>query len=957
MGKLFVKKAIVYILFSALSAFFVFGRTIRLPKLSGRHYEIYETKGLNASSYGELLNLLAEKCGWEFEWVDIPEGTYYRELVRGRVDLAYDITKTDARIGEGAFFSNYPCGTEYQVLAARMGDSRYNMGNLKTLDGAVVGYYATDPFQKQKLDEIEKEFNIHLKKYAIFPGQDSHNLLIKETIDLRVTLGSFPLSDEKVVYNFVHYPVYFATFDPSIKADLDRAYQTLTDEDPLFRLSILMKNNNIPTYDFSNFTEEEQAFVVSSEKILVTENNILPVFSNINRNFWDKISDISGLEFEQAEDIVASKEEALRESTIFKMTYSREMEEKGVLFTTPFASIPIRVICSPDVSLNNIEKPYMYDRHFNAFSNDRATIAITANILKFLPYFREKFRPFDYRLCDSVDECLELASQGQVDGALVEDFFLLRINDIEDYPRLKNQTKISYRVPLCIGVYEGDKSALIVSMLNKTFSQLPFEFYSSLLDEWGMYTKAKTARSVKKFWILLGFALAAILVVIQTTIFSLLKAKKYKKKIETDPLTGLLSGEGFKSRANRLLELNPRIPFIMAEVNIRNFSLVNQVNTATYGDQMLKVVANELQKLEGKKSTSLLARTYADSFYVLQKSSPNVSDGVRHVHHLLQTVQASLSVKGMPAVIHGGCAFSASEKRLLEADSMMMQSSYARKSSSNGIYSNLALFDDQVHKQWELEQKIESSVKQAFADREFFVVYQPKVSLTDGKIKGAEALVRWKSKDYGIVRPDIFIPVFEKNGYVSKLDFYVYQCVFEYLDEQKKAGKPLVPISVNVSRLHHDPAHFVNNFVSKFSEYSLDPSLVELEIVERFAGMSNERLVRMTELLRQAGFKVNMDDFGSGESSLNMLSEIPVDVIKFDQRFLRQAEKSKDSMIILTQMVSMVRELCKTSVCEGVETKEQVEILKRIKCDLAQGYFYSKPLMVDDFTAYVASHI
>ena len=287
----------------------------------------------------------------------------------------------------------------------------------------------------------------------------------------------------------------------------------------------------------------------------------------------------------------------------------------------------------------------------------------------------------------------------------------------------------------------------------------------------------------------------------------------------------------------------------------------------------------------------------------------------------------------------------------------MMQSSYARKSSSNGIYSNLALFDDQVHKQWELEQKIESSVKQAFADREFFVVYQPKVSLTDGKIKGAEALVRWKSKDYGIVRPDIFIPVFEKNGYVSKLDFYVYQCVFEYLDEQKKAGKPLVPISVNVSRLHHDPAHFVNNFVSKFSEYSLDPSLVELEIVERFAGMSNERLVRMTELLRQAGFKVNMDDFGSGESSLNMLSEIPVDVIKFDQRFLRQAEKSKDSMIILTQMVSMVRELCKTSVCEGVETKEQVEILKRIKCDLAQGYFYSKPLMVDDFTAYVASHI
>ncbi|MBQ1794202.1 MAG: EAL domain-containing protein, partial [Treponema sp.] len=252
---------------------------------------------------------------------------------------------------------------------------------------------------------------------------------------------------------------------------------------------------------------------------------------------------------------------------------------------------------------------------------------------------------------------------------------------------------------------------------------------------------------------------------------------------------------------------------------------------------------------------------------------------------------------------------------------------------------------------------IERCIDEAFERNEFFVVFQPKISLADGKVKGAEALVRWNSSLHGFVNPSVFIPVFEQNGYVTRLDFFVYQKVFEYQQEQIQQGRPVVPISVNVSRLHQNPEKFVSAFTSKFNQYSLTPDCVELELVERFAGASDKILIQLTELLRGAGFKVNMDDFGSGESSLNMLSEIPVDVIKFDQRFLRQAQTSKDSLIILSETMNMVRKLGKLTVCEGVETEGQVEMLRSMDCDLVQGFFYSKPLSKDAFTGYVARNI
>ena len=231
------------------------------------------------------------------------------------------------------------------------------------------------------------------------------------------------------------------------------------------------------------------------------------------------------------------------------------------------------------------------------------------------------------------------------------------------------------------------------------------------------------------------------------------------------------------------------------------------------------------------------------------------------------------------------------------------------------------------------------------------------MNLQTGKIEGAEALVRWKGENNVLIPPNVFIPVLERNGMVGILDHYVYNRVFKFMNRLQRENVPLVRISMNMSRLNHNTLEFVNELDILRERYEIDRQYVELEIEERFAGAGDDFLKDLIHRLHATGYMVSMDDFGSGQSSLNMLSEMPVDVVKIDQRFLMQAEYSQESRIILSYMVRMVNELGKESLCEGVETETHVQLLRDMGCRLAQGYYYSKPITEDEFKQFILDHI
>ena len=291
---------------------------------------------------------------------------------------------------------------------------------------------------------------------------------------------------------------------------------------------------------------------------------------------------------------------------------------------------------------------------------------------------------------------------------------------------------------------------------------------------------------------------------------------------------------------------------------------------------------------------------------------------------------------------------------------LISRASFAKSTIKENALQQFAIYDEKLLQKSKNENFIETHMETALANKEFFVMYQPKIDLATEKVVGAEALVRWQSPKLGFMPPNSFVPLFERNNFIVKLDFYVYEEVFKFIRRCMDKGEPTVPISVNVSRNHDKPDKFVHAFTGLLKKYNITPAQVEVELLER-ATLDKNLLREITIMLQKEGFKVAMDDFGSGESSLNMLSSIPVNILKFDRSFLfandavnGRLDETAESFI--QTLVVLGKNLKKQTIFEGVETEEQRDFLRKIKCDQVQGYFYSKPLREDEFIQFLKKH-
>lgn len=247
------------------------------------------------------------------------------------------------------------------------------------------------------------------------------------------------------------------------------------------------------------------------------------------------------------------------------------------------------------------------------------------------------------------------------------------------------------------------------------------------------------------------------------------------------------------------------------------------------------------------------------------------------------------------------------------------------------------------------EKRIESSMESALTERQFKVYLQPKYSFQTGRMVGAEALVRWVHPTKGMIRPDWFIPVFEKNGFVLKLDQFIWQEVAALLHKRQAAGLPVVPIGVNFSRLHLDDPQFIESISAVAAQAGVDTKWLEVELTESVVFGNAERMKQVLDGLHAKGFSVAMDDFGAGYSSLNVLKNLDFDCVKLDKEFLARGEGNPRMRQVIGGLVQMIKALGSHIVAEGVETQEQADFLRGIGCDTAQGFLYSRPLPMDEF--------
>lgn len=409
-----------------------------------------------------------------------------------------------------------------------------------------------------------------------------------------------------------------------------------------------------------------------------------------------------------------------------------------------------------------------------------------------------------------------------------------------------------------------------------------------------------------------------------------------------DTLTGILGPDGFFSSARELIDKSPKKEFAVVLMNVERFKTINDIYGRGQGDMLLRYIARTLASLV--KQDGVYGRLSGDSFAVCIpfEQKEELSRLAERILYKMQKYNLGYSVN----IALGICV---AEDRAVPVSVLCSWANRALQTARGGARRKWAFFDETLRGRRDREQMVERVMESALKDGQFEVYLQPKVMISTRSVIGAEVLVRWNHPQEGLLSPDLFVPLFERNGFIIRLDESIWEQTCRMLRSWMDRGIPPIPVSLNVSRIHAYNAGFAEKLMWTMDRYHIPCQLIELELTERVFTEDDEKLYDMMKLLKQEGFSISMDDFGAGHSSLNMLKNAPIDAIKLDQAFLREGFSTPRGAVILRNMVSMAKQLEMHVVAEGVEQQNQVEFLKRIGCPAAQGYYFSKPLPVDQF--------
>jgi diguanylate cyclase (GGDEF)-like protein len=392
----------------------------------------------------------------------------------------------------------------------------------------------------------------------------------------------------------------------------------------------------------------------------------------------------------------------------------------------------------------------------------------------------------------------------------------------------------------------------------------------------------------------------------------------------------------FKEFSNYVMSVYKETPFVIYRFDISNFRYINEAYGHKRADEVLSACINIFADIFSDKE--LCVRMNADQFLAII-----VND--KYVQQKMEQARGY----GIKYPIKFKTGIYQIRKHDHDIDIMIDHANVARKSLSGDEKDSTMVYSEKIVNDMRKIDKIESEMQHALASGEFKVYIQPKWDIGSNTICGGEALVRWIKPDGTMVYPDEFIPIFENNGFIEKLDFFMLERVCESMRQAMNERRAIYPISVNQSRVFLHSPDYVDNVTKIVKNYDIPAGYVELEITETVFDDEKNQMINTLNMLRKVGLRFAMDDFGSGYSSLNILKEIPFDIIKIDKEFFSESVTGDNTRWILQKIIEMVNGLGKELVCEGVETKEQSDMLSGMGCRVVQGYYYSKPIELQTY--------
>ncbi|MEB2299359.1 EAL domain-containing protein [Lysinibacillus xylanilyticus] len=442
-------------------------------------------------------------------------------------------------------------------------------------------------------------------------------------------------------------------------------------------------------------------------------------------------------------------------------------------------------------------------------------------------------------------------------------------------------------------------------------------------------------------------------------IFSDLSERKFvenelEKRLLTDSLTEVSNRFAYIDRMDNLLESTSAISHSVQHavyfLDLDRFKQINDTLGHAVGDTILVEVAKRLKTL--LKNKDIIARYGGDEFIITLTNVKNAKEAANFAEQIIGIIEQPLDINGQDIFISTSIGISmypidgeTTEQLIHCADKAM---SYSKKNGLN----DYAFYFDELKTDSQRVLILDSELRRAIESREFELHFQPKISMENGEIQGVEALIRWKSESLGFVSPAEFIPYAEETGLIIPLSEVIIEKACEAVIEMRQSGYK-TPVAINISSIHFKQQNFLDSVQAILERYNTPANNFEIEVTERTVMNSANETVSKLERLKKMGFKISIDDFGTGYSSLSYLVRFPLDYLKIDRSFIQHIGSLEEKQAVVDAIIQMSHRLKMKVVAEGVEQAQQVDILRKMNCDIIQGYYYSKPLPLHELLKFL----
>ena len=893
---------------------------------------------------------IAAYAGWTFEYVPGSWTDLMQRLQNGEIDLMSDVSYTAER-AENMLFADLPMGTEEYCIFISPSNHDITAEDYSTLNGKKIGV---------NKGSVQVDF---YKSWAEKHGVEAElvELTVTEVaalemlgagyIDAYITLNAYGDPDTLVPVCKIGYSDFYFVVNndrTDLLNELNAAMNRVQDENPYYNQRMFEKyvrrfgSNAFLSSDEKAWLEEHGAIRVGYQDNYLAFCAKDPETGKLTgalKDYLEYASDClsnAHIDFDAvAYPTAAAALEALQRGEIdcvFPTNLGNyDGESKNVLITPSLMSTDVyAVVRNSDQSIFG--------------KKEHVVVAVNEGNTNYDAFLRDNFPGWRAVYFPTTEDCLKAVYDRVADCVLISNY---RYNNISRLCDRYNLSTYATGVGLdyCFAVASGNTE--LYSVLAKAEGLVPTSTVNAALS----YYITQDAKLTLTDFIAANFGtvLAIVSIIILVILFLLMrslssekKAKKLISATETDDLTGLYNRNYFFEYANRIYREHPGTPRDAIVVNIEQFHSINALNGWEFGNRVLKALGNEISAV-AKDNGGIGGRFGADRFdiYCLH------TNDYMSILDRLQDKMIDLAPNASIRLRMGVMPWQDDLTPIQLFDRARTACSMAR-----GHYMNhLIIFDEKVRRRELFDQRLLNDLPRALNNYEFEIYYQPKydISTDTPRFLSAEALIRWQHPELGLIPPNDFIPLFERYGKIGEVDKYVWAQTARQISRWRARFGVTVPVSVNLSRVDVFDPTLESTLNDVLSENGLDHDVIRLEITESAYTENADQVTRVAGSLRKAGFAVEMDDFGIGYSSLNMLSSMHIDVLKMDRNFIAKIENSEKDVQMVAFILGLAKNLNIEVVAEGVETEAQVKILKDLGCTFVQGYYFSRPLHSAEF--------